>query len=256
MGISAFIAGLEGAADCQMNIILFHHSEVESRLSRRDARASHILKVLRLTVGQSFDAGIFDGPIGKGTLVAVETDSLILSFVWANVPPPPYPVHLLIGLPRPQTARDILRDATTLGVASLSFFRSDRGESGYANSTLWKSGEYKNCVINGAAQAFCTQLPRISYGCTLSETIRALPQEMIRLALDNYEAIGALSTVHLEVPRPVTVALGSERGWSADERMLLRSSGFDFFHLGTRVLRTETACIAALSLIKSKLGLS
>ncbi|MBP7483295.1 MAG: RsmE family RNA methyltransferase, partial [Lacunisphaera sp.] len=54
--------------------------------------------------------------------------------------------------------------------------------------------------------------------------------------------------------KSAVLALGAERGWSAAERTLLRASGFTFTHLGERVLRTETACIAALTLLKAKLG--
>ncbi|HKB91619.1 MAG TPA: RsmE family RNA methyltransferase, partial [Opitutaceae bacterium] len=50
-------------------------------------------------------------------------------------------------------------------------------------------------------------------------------------------------------------AFGPERGWSATERTLLRAHRFTLAHLGTRVLRTETACVVALSLAKTRLNL-
>jgi 16S rRNA (uracil1498-N3)-methyltransferase len=53
----------------------------------------------------------------------------------------------------------------------------------------------------------------------------------------------------------VILALGAERGWSGEERVMLRKAGFQFVHLGARVLRTETACVAALSLLRAKLHL-
>ena len=238
-----------------MNIILFHPAEVEHPLPKQDARAAHILEVLRLSPGGIFDAGLIDGPIGKGTLQAINGDSLTLSFTWTEPPPPLYPVHLLLGLPRPQTARDILRDATTLGVASLTFVRSDKGEASYANSSLWKTDAWKKCVINGTVQAFCTRLPEIAHHETLSDAVARLPAGASRVVLDNYEAPGPLADFNPPVDRPVVLALGSERGWSPAERVFLREACFHFAHLGRRVLRTETACIAAVTLIRSKLGL-
>ena len=238
-----------------LNIILFHPTEVEHPLSRKDLRAVHILDVLRLQPGQIFDAGLIDGARGKGTLAAVNEASLTLFFVWGNSPPPLYPIHLLIGLPRPQTSRDILRDVTTLGVASINFIRSERGEASYSNSNLWKSDEWKNCVINGTAQAFCTRLPIIIRDQTLAEALAGLPSGAARVALDNYEASCSLTAFSPTVFQPVVIALGSERGWSPSERRLFRDAGFCFAHLGPRVLRTETACIAAVTLIRSKLGL-
>lgn len=238
-----------------MNIILFQPEEVEHPLALRDERAQHLLRVLRLSPGGVFDAGIVNGPLGKGTLISVGTVSLELSFTWGKESSPLCPIHLLVGLPRPQTARDILRDATSLGVTSIDFFGSDRGESSYSASRLWKTDEWKNCVIRGAAQAFCTRLPAISHGKSLSDAIAAHPENVWRLALDNYEAAASLADQSPSNYPSVMVALGSERGWSANERMILRHAGFSLVHLGSRVLRTETACVAAVTLVKAKLGL-
>jgi len=238
-----------------VNIILFRPAEVELPLSRCDPRAVHILGVLRRRPGDIFDAGLINGPRGKGSLIAIGEDSLTLAFNWSESPPPLCPIHLLIGLPRPQTARVILREATSLGVAAMHFVCTEKGESSYARSTLWKSKEWERCVINGATQAFCTRLPDITHGRSLAEAIACLPAGTVRFALDNYEAPTRLSECALDGSKPVVLALGSERGWSADERTYLRKTGFAFVHLGSRVLRTETACIAAVTLLKARLGL-
>ena len=223
-------------------------------MARNDPRARHILDVLRRQPGGTFDAGLINGPRGKGTLVAIAEESLALTFAWAETPPPLCPIHLIIGLPRPQTARDILRDATTLGVAAMHFVRTDRGEASYADSRLWQTDEWQECVISGAAQAFCTRLPEVTCGRSLAAAIDGLPTGAVGLSLDNYEASGHLDEFHATPARPVALALGAERGWSAAERELLRARGFVLVHLGPRVLRTETACIAAVTLLKTMLA--
>ena len=214
----------------------------------------HLLEVLRRREGDSFDAGIINGARGRGTLVAIGKDSLALSFFWGESPPPLSPLFAIVGLPRPQTARDLLRDLTTLGVAEMHFVRTDKGEPGYAASTLWQSGAWRECVISGAAQAFCTRLPEVTHGRALADVIAALPAPSVRLALDNYEGTTALSAVALPPHPHAGLALGSERGWSAAERDLLRAHGFALVHLGARVLRTESAGIAAVTLLKARLG--
>jgi RsmE family RNA methyltransferase len=236
-----------------VNIILFHAAEVELPLSRRDPRAVHILGVLRRLPGGTFDAGLINGPRGRGTLVAVNEDSLALDFTWAEPPPPLWPIHLLIGLPRPQTARDMLREATTLGVTAMHFVRTEKGEASYASSTLWKLAAWKECVISGAAQAFCTRLPEVTHGLSLTDGLARLPVDAARFALDNYEAPGHLGACHPPKSKPVVLALGAERGWSAGERIQLRKAGFTFAHLGPRVLRAETACVAAVTLLMARL---
>ncbi len=237
-----------------MNLILFAPEELGRPLARTDRRARHLLTVLRRQPGETFDAGLINGPKGKATIRAINPEAIDLDFSWGAPLPPPDPITLVVGLPRPQTARDILRDASTLGLAALHFVRTDRGDPNYAQSTLWTSGEWRRHVSAGAEQAFSTQLPELSHDRTLAEMLTTLPTSGHRLALDNYEASGALSRVDLETP-PIILAIGSERGWSPAERDRLRSSGFDLVHLGARVLRTETAVIAALAIVRAKLGL-
>lgn len=237
-----------------MNIILFRPHEVELPLSRHDPRARHILDILRRRPGDTFDAGLINGPRGRGTLVSIENELLFITFVWGEFPPPPCPLTLVIGLPRPQTARDILRDATTLGVAALHFVCTDKGEPSYARSKLWQGGEWERHVLTGAEQAFCTRLPEVTHGRALAEILAGLPAGSARLALDNYEAPAALGTCPLAGSPAAVLALGAERGWSDAERERLRSAGFAFAHLGPRVLRTETACVAAITLLKARLG--
>lgn len=257
-----------------MNLLLFEPAETSAPLSRRDPRAAHLLGVLKRRVGDTFDAGLIDGPHGKGTLVAIGDDALTLTFAWGPPPPPSDPITLIVGLPRPQTARDILRDATTLGVAAIHFVATDKGEPSYAQSSLWHSGEWRRHVRLGAEQAFATRLPVVTHGRPLAAALDALASPApplasppksgpgdpptatdTRLALDNYESPAALSVCHVIRDKPVVLAIGSERGWSAAERDALRAAGFTFAHLGTRVLRTETACLAALTLVRAKLGL-
>ena len=237
-----------------MNIILFSPSEVELPLSRRDERARHILTVLRRQPGDQFDVGLLDGPRGKATLLEVREDFLQLSFVWGEPPPPLAPLRLILGLPRPQTARDLLREGTALGVETMDFVRTARAEASYSQSSLWTAGEWRQFLITGAAQAFCTRLPGVRHGHSLSDALSAAPAGYTRLALDNYEAATALADRAAPAAPGAILAVGAERGWSDDERAWLRQNEFQFVHLGPRVLRMETACIAAVTLVKAQQG--
>ena len=234
-----------------MNLILFTPDELSRPLPRSDPRAVHLLTVLRRQPGDAFDAGLINGPLGRATLLTVGADSLSISFAWGAPPPRPEPVTLIIGLPRPQTARDILRDATTLGAEAIHFVLTEKGERNYAKSTLWTTGEWQRHLVAGAGQAFSTQIPAVTHGRTLAEALSALPSATLRLALDHYEGTGPLSAVRLTLESQVVLALGPERGWSAGDRALLRTHGFGLAHLGPRVLRCETAVVAALTLVRA-----
>lgn len=237
-----------------MNLLLFTPEETLSPLPLADARAVHLQTVLHCGEGQSFDAGLVNGPRGRGTVHAVGPEGLRLTFVWADPPPAPDAITLVIGLPRPQTARDILRDATTLGLAEIQFVVSEKSDVNYARSSLWQEGEWRRHLLTGAAQAFDTRIPQVGQGDPLATALASLPAGSVRLALDNYEATAALSSIPLSREQPVVLALGPERGWGAGDRALLREHGFTLVHLGTRVLRLEMAVISALTLVKSARG--
>jgi RsmE family RNA methyltransferase len=242
-----------------LNIIIFDQAEIERPLARSDPRATHLLDVLRRREGDTFDAGLIDGPRGKGTVVAIGAEALTLSFAWGAPPPPLDPITLIVGLPRPQTARKILQEATALGVAAMHFVVTEKSEASYAHSTLWSSDEWRRQLIAGAEQAFDTRLPQITWTRSLAEVVAALPPTASRLALDHYEAATALSQCHLigdiapsASAADAVLAFGPERGWSARDRAVLRANGFSLVHLGARVLRTETAVVAAVALVKAR----
>lgn len=238
-----------------MNLILFEPTETDRPLSRKDRRSIHIVDVLRRRVGDSFAVGLIDGPRGKATLDAITPDNLALTFTWSVPPNAPAPIALIVGLPRPQTARDILRDATTLGIASIHFVRTAKSDSSYGQSTLWTSGEWRRHLIAGAEQAFDTRLPEVRYTGNLSDVISSLDSSSVRLALDNYESSIRMGDFNAQSGNSHVLAVGGERGWSAADRDVLRDHHFTFVHLGPRVLRTETAVVAALSILRMKRGL-
>jgi 16S rRNA (uracil1498-N3)-methyltransferase len=232
-----------------VNLILFEPAELGAPLPPSDPRAVHLQAVLRRAVGDRFDAGVVDGARGKGVIESIGPAGIAYRFEPIAEPPPADPLHLLIALPRPQTARKILGEAAALGVASLRFFPAEKGEPGYATSTLWRTSEWRRHLVDGAAQAFDTRLPAVLHESSLAVALAALLAGGTRVALDNYEATRRLTPEGL--PRPLVLAFGPERGWSAAERTLLRDAGFTLAHLGERVLRTETAVVAALAIAKA-----
>jgi RsmE family RNA methyltransferase len=237
-----------------MNLILFEPGEFERQLPLGDPRAIHILKILGRQPGEPFDAGIVDGARGKARYIKVSKTGLDLEFEPNVSPPDPEPITLLIGLPRPQTARRVLREASTIGVGAIHFFLTSRGDPGYEKSTLWSSGKFRRHLIAGTEQAFATRLPRISHGHKLDEVLARLDNHPTRLALDNYESESRLADAPL-TGTPAVLAVGSERGWSVSERGALKKGGFRLVDLGSRVLRTETAVVAGLAILRAGLGL-
>ncbi|QQO09415.1 16S rRNA (uracil(1498)-N(3))-methyltransferase [Breznakiella homolactica] len=252
-----------------MNIILFESQEVGRPLSRRDERTIHLVKVLHKKTGDIFDAGILNGSLGTGHIDSIGIDgSLRYSLDLRDDPPPRNPIRIGVGFPRPIQLRRLLRDLSNLGVQSIDLLGTDLGEKSYRDTKLLNDGGARAALIEGAVQARDTRLPDVRSFRTLDTWLEEQPWEKeyaekntnlplhgspLLIAPDNVRPEGSMT--HLgSSKRPVVLAVGSERGWSDRERDLLEHSGFIRLSMGSRALKTETACIAAVILALEKTG--
>lgn len=229
-----------------MNLILFHAGEISKPLSKGDPRAVHLLKVLHKKEGGRFDAGIIGGRRGQGVITRVNADgSVALEFDLSEEPPPRIPVEVGVGFPRPIQLRRLLRDLSSAGVDRVALFGTELGEKSYRDTTLFAHGGAEAALIEGAAQARDTLLPRLDVFPSPAAWIESLAGCGRRRILADTE--GAHGTF-LELgasPAGFVIAIGSERGWSSGERALFAAAGFSARSLGGRALRTESAALAA-----------
>lgn len=235
-----------------MNLILFSAEETQRPLRTSDPRALHLLKTLRRREGETFDAGVVNGARLKGRICKITRDALEIDYEATELPPPLHPVTLLVGLPRPQTARKILQEVTSLGVGEIHFTATEKGEPSYGASKLWSTGEYRRHLIAGAEQAFTTRIPEVRRYENFPAALDELLPGRAAVALDNYEATGFLRDYQPPNERCLLV-VGAERGWSAAERTALRDHNVPLLQLGANVLRTETACLCALAILLARL---
>tara|TARA_Y100000385_G_scaffold289670_1_gene359874 strand:- start:3998 stop:4744 length:747 start_codon:yes stop_codon:yes gene_type:complete len=237
-----------------MNLILFDSPFENKRLEGSDLRANHILKVLRARVGSKVFVGFVNGLRARAEVTLVEADgSITLKIVGTEPAPKPLPIRLLLGLPRPHTAKRILFEAASMGVQDLHFFEAERGEPSYAQSSLWTTDEWKDRLLLGTEQSFGTHVPEVGMHTDLQSAISFLQGEGAHIALDNYEAAGSLPQLLPESATSAVIALGVERGWSPKERDTFRKNGWNLAHLGEHVLRLETACTAAVAAVSASL---
>ncbi|MDR2490504.1 MAG: RsmE family RNA methyltransferase [Spirochaetaceae bacterium] len=249
-----------------MNLILFERHEITSDnravLPLRDERAVHLLKTLHKKHGDSFDAGVSGGNRGKGVILTIH-DVLTIKLMLNAHPPPRLPIRLGVGFVRPIQLRRILREAANFGIETLDFFVTGLGDPNYMSTTLFDEAvphcAAYSAMIEGAIEARDTCIPAVRRFPSLYGWLSALNEthaenerlhSQIRIALDNRDTVSSLFEVQPPIPEslPVSVvlAVGSERGWTDEERAELQRSGFERRILGQRALRTETACIAAI----------
>ncbi|MGB0716754.1 MAG: 16S rRNA (uracil(1498)-N(3))-methyltransferase [Phycisphaerae bacterium] len=240
-----------------MNLMLLPEQTATLDLDSQDPRYLHLAEVLKAGVGDVIDVGVANGPRGKATVIRMDERGLQLGIAWkAQIDPAVLTIDLIVGLPRPQTARRILREATSLGVRRICFFQSGKGEKSYRDSRLWRTEEWRRALLEGAEQAFHTHVPEVTHFNGIQQALSegAIADE--RLALDIYEADSSLplAVTNMQDRSSISLAIAAERGWNAAERSLLRDQNFQMVHLGPRVLRTEAAVIAALCVVAASQG--
>ncbi|MDR2923003.1 MAG: 16S rRNA (uracil(1498)-N(3))-methyltransferase [Treponema sp.] len=245
-----------------MNLILFEEYELGRNLSRRDERTVHLLKVLRKKAGDVFEAGILGGMRGMGRIEKINLDGSVFVSLYVNeAPPPRLPVRMGVGFPRPIQIRRLLRDLSNMGVQGVDLVGTDLGEKSYRDTKLLNDGGAQAALIEGAVQARDTIIPETAVFEDMETWLEKRPWERaftgkpipLLIALDNVRPEGSLQRLP-PAKRPMAMAVGPERGWSTRERDMLEEAGFLRLSLGSRALRTETACVAAVALAMEKIG--
>ncbi len=254
-----------------MNRVLFEAGELEQPLSRSDPRGRHILKVLNAVVGDRVRVGIVDGLAGTAVLRELTQTHIVLEPETLNETPPQlFPVTVVLGHTRPIVLQRVLRDLTTIGVGHIIVTHTELGEKSYFLSNLWQQDAYRAFLIEGAAQAGCTRLPRVDRARFLGEACELLPPQNthkryafdlppansdIDPGIDPASDSGGRSDID---PAPdlagFVAAFGSERGWTERERRRLQESHFTFRGLGPRILRSETAAVCGTMVLLEALG--
>ncbi|MBR5096432.1 MAG: RsmE family RNA methyltransferase [Treponema sp.] len=253
-----------------MNICLFEQDEISKPLKADDPRAVHIKKILRKGAGDTFSAGIIEGPAGTATITNIgsqahDAGDIVFTFEPQSDGKPLFPLHMIIGFPRPIQLKRLLRDMAALGVQSVRLCGTELGEKSYLKASLSDPKEIYKMLLDGTVQAGSTHVPKPMFYNTLADCLDGLNENCsqaqdarpLLLALDNVnpaQSLGSFLQSNSPAGRPVFAAIGSERGWTNTERSLLEDRGFIRLGMGNRIMRTETASTVSASVILSSMG--
>ena len=234
-----------------MNIILFDRDERE--FTKGDERFDHLRNVLHAKEGSTFRGGIINAERGECTVTSLTGEGVSFFFVPEKEDSSLFPLTVILAMVRPICMKRILREAVSMGVEKLILPISDLGEKSYSSSSLYRDGEYRSILLDGAAQSGKTGVSE----CILTEGVEKAIEEAgegEKLLMDNVIGAVNLSSLSLQGKR-VILAIGPERGWSERERGIFLSSGFSPVLLGNRILRTETAAVAGPAVALTRMAL-
>ena len=263
-----------------MNLILLEPAEIDAtgRARVADARSAHMRGVLNVAAGQEVRIGVIDGGRGVGTVEVVDAEAVVLRCVIEAETPPRPPVDLLLAVPRPKVMRRLWAQIAAMGVGRIMLTNAERVERDYFDAHTLDEAEYRPLLIEGLQQARDTRVPQVSvhkrFKVLVEDDLDALCPDTMRLvghpgsdsnfmeprAFRPGGAAGSKDpALHSVSPAlhgvggdsRVLLAVGPEGGWNNFELQLLAAHGFQPTGMGSRSLRSDTACIALLALVHS-----
>ncbi len=225
------------------------------RVRLEGGSASHITRVLRLRVGAALT--VFDGTGGEheasidkahggevivavGERAAIERES-------------PLQLTLAQGVSRGERMDLVVQKATELGVTGFVPVLTERSVVRLsAQQSDRKLNHWRAIAIAACEQCGRNRLPALAAPVALRDFLKGEAAAGTRLLLSP-SGSGSLG----DLPRPagaITALIGPEGGLTDEEEQAALAAGFIGVRLGPRVLRTETAAIAALALLQRQFG--
>jgi RsmE family RNA methyltransferase len=235
-----------------MNRLLFETSEraPDGTVTLDGARARHVRAVLRAAVGDTLKVGEINGLAGAGRILELTEDRVRLA-VTLDAPAPEPWADLLLAAPRPKALKRLWPQLAALGVGRVVLLNAARVERAYFETHWARAEAIRPLLLEGLAQAGATRPPEVltrrRFRPFVEDELDALFPSAWRI-LAHPGAATPLTPPPATDARPL-LAVGPEGGWPPFERELLMARGFQPFALGPRTLRSDTACVALLSVI-------
>lgn len=216
-------------------------------LTLPDTVYHHWVKVLRAKIDD--DAILFNGQGGEfhATLIHIDkkTAKVQIGQFYTNNRTPNHKITLAQAMSKGERMDYTVQKACEMGVSTIIPIISEHSERLRYERDNKKLIHWQNIAVSACEQCGMNIIPKIMPPITLAEFIQNCQDElklMMALPADN-------ATFYPKMPLPDNISLlvGPEGGFSADEIALAHQYGFLSWAIGERVLRTETAGVVAMA---------
>ncbi len=224
------------------------------------AQADHLARVLRAQPGMEADV-VAGGRVFHAQVAAValdgENSEVRFNLAAELQADPALPVTLVIAVYKFDRMEWAIEKATELGVAAIAPVVAQRTEKHLAHAAEKRAERWRRIAHEAAQQARRSDLPAILDPVALavrvsaaSRATRIVLAEQERTTTLRHAIEEAASAAEDEMPA-LEIAIGPEGGWAPAEEALFDANGWRAASLGPRIVRAETAAIAALAVIAS-----
>ncbi len=228
----------------------------EATASITGAQAAHLTRVLRAQPGMEADI-VAGGRVFHAEVVALSSDEVRFNLVAEVEADPALPVTLVLAVYKFDHMEWAIEKATELGVAAIAPMIAQRTEKHLAHASEKRAERWRRIAHEAAQQSRRSDVPVIRQPVSLVERVRE-NSTAVRIVLAEQEQTTtlrklieeAVEAAGEEIPA-LEIAVGPEGGWAPAEEALFDANGWRPATLGPRILRAETAAIAALAVVAS-----
>ncbi len=236
-----------------MRCFYFPHPELRrgDLLPLTDELRKHLCVVLRMVPGEKVE--FFNG-YGQVATAVLRDEYCVELFDVVTRPAPQCSLTLIQGLPKGDKLELVLQKGTELGVNSFYLTAMERSVSQLKADRKQKRLERWQKIVQEAARQ-CRQyyLPELTADVTLAETLSAVDAD-VKLLLWEESARPLSEVLPQKAPQRIAVIVGPEGGVSPREAAQAEANGYQAVSLGPRILRTETAGLAIMTVLQYLYG--
>ncbi len=214
----------------------------------------YLQRVLRLEAGAALE--VFDqGHVFEAKILSAGSDAMTVTLGPGKLAPSMRLITVVQGLPKGGKLELVLQKATELGASSLAPVSTARSLVKLEGKEEKKLERWRRIVEEAARQSGRSDVPEVLAPRPLIERMTALRAASPRLAmlvLDEEERglrLGQAAAA-LDAFQPIALIIGPEGGLTREEVAALKNTGAQPVTLGPFVLRTETAALAALAVLR------
>ncbi len=231
-------------------------------------QAAHLARVLRAEPGQVYDV-VAGGFLHRAEIICVTPSAVHFTLHEELESDTALPLHLLLAVFKFDHMEWAIEKATELGVERITPILARRTEKHLAQSSATRVERWRRIALEASKQSRRTTIPQIADPMALKPALE-LEQSPIRILLSETEQVTPLATVlqdsrcitddqvsdplhgeRLNKDLCVALAIGPEGGWTQEEMSLFTEHHWQPVTLGPRILRAETAAIAAIAIASS-----
>ena len=230
----------------------------EASATLTGAQAEHMARVLRAQRGMQADV-VAGGHVFHAEVAAVAPHEVRFNLIAEIQADPALPITLVVSIFKFDHMEWGIEKATELGVAAIAPVIARRTEKHLAQAADKRVERWRRIALEAAQQSRRSDVPVIHQPTPLTQHVRAISQAT-RIVLAEQERTTTLRTLVEEALNAasnrmpaIELAFGPEGGWAPDEEALFDANGWRAASLGPRILRAETAAIAALAVVASYL---